>query len=320
VIPPDAVLFLTLIFAAPLFALVILVTWAFCALAKSRGLMPRDRASWIEKKWVVAPAAGLLAAYFLCFAYGSLIEANWVQETHTEIRVPRPVLGFDRFRIVHLSDLHLDRLGWREHRAAELIREAKPHLIVLTGDYLNHRESHAALHEFLSSLQAPYGVFGVEGNWDTKFYTRNVFASAGARYLEDESWLLEREGHRLRIVGQTVEPKRPLKEILSGHDDGAYTIYLSHKPDAVDELRNRTPGQGVDLFLCGHTHGGQVCLPFWGAVVTLSKYHKKYERGLYDFQGIPMYVNRGLGSGGGITPQVRFLSRPEVAVIDLVYR
>jgi predicted MPP superfamily phosphohydrolase len=91
-------------------------------------------------------------------------------------------------------------------------------------------------------------------------------------------------------------------------------------PDAVDELRLRDPGQRVDLFLCGHTHGGQVCLPFWGAVITLSKYHKKYERGLFDVEGVPMVVSRGVGSGGGGVPHVRFLARPEVGVIDLVYR
>jgi predicted MPP superfamily phosphohydrolase len=79
-------------------------------------------------------------------------------------------------------------------------------------------------------------------------------------------------------------------------------------------------GQRVDLFLCGHTHGGQVCLPGWGAVITLSKYHKTYERGLYGVDGVPMYVSRGVGSGAGAVPAVRFLSRPEVAVIDLVYK
>ena len=87
---------------------------------------------------------------------------------------------------------------------------------------------------------------------------------------------------------------------------------------ASDELQGRDPGQRVDLFLCGHTHGGQVRLPFWGAVITLSKYHKRFESGLYDFEGVPMYVNRGVGCEGGSAPRVRFLCRPEVAVIDLV--
>jgi predicted MPP superfamily phosphohydrolase len=74
----------------------------------------------------------------------------------------------------------------------------------------------------------------------------------------------------------------------------------------------------VDLFLCGHTHGGQVRLPFWGAVITMSKHHKRFESGLYDVGGVPMYVNRGVGCEGGSAPRVRFLCRPEVAVFDLV--
>jgi predicted MPP superfamily phosphohydrolase len=139
-------------------------------------------------------------------------------------------------------------------------------------------------------------------------------------YLVDDSRVLERNGRRLRLVGLGMTPGRPLRELLPSKDDGATTIFLHHVPDAVDELRARDAGQRVDLFLCGHTHGGQVCLPFWGAVITLAKYHKQYERGLYEVEGVPMYVNRGVGSGGGALPPVRFLSRPEVAVIDLVYK
>src|SRR6185295_17309687 len=144
----------------------------------------------------------------------------------------------------------------------------------------------------LGALRAPHGVYGIEGNWDTKFVAAEIFGRAGATMLIDETRLLERNGKRLRLAGLGVVPGRPLKELLPEKDDGAYTVFLHHFPDAVDELQRREKGQRVDLFLCGHTHGGQVCLPFWGAVVTLSKYHKKYERGLYSVDGVPMYVNR----------------------------
>lgn len=121
-------------------------------------------------------------------------------------------------------------------------------------------------------------------------------------------------------MGQGIYPGRPLKDLLKGLEDDATTIYLHHTPDAVEELLAREPGQRVDLFLCGHTHGGQVCLPFWGAIVTFSRQHKKYERGLYRVGDVSMYVNRGVGLEGGAVPRLRFLSRPEVVVIDLVCR
>lgn len=319
-VPLDALVLLTLIFSTPLLAFLAVASWTSYRLARRWNLMPRDKRHWVERKGVILPAAAVLVFYGLCFAYGYFIEADWVQTTHTEIKVTDPVLGHSKFRIVHLTDLHLDRIGRREHRMIEQVRDAKPQLILLTGDYLNVREGAVALSEVLGALKAPYGVFGVEGNWDTKFVAGEIFQRAGATYLVDDTRVIERDGKHLRIVGQGIVPGRPLKELLPAKDDGAYTVFLHHKPDASDELAKRDPGQRVDLFLCGHTHGGQVCLPFWGAVVTLARHHKKFERGLYTVDGVPMYVNRGVGSGGGARPEVRFLARPEVAVIDLVYR
>ncbi|HZE97078.1 MAG TPA: metallophosphoesterase [Planctomycetota bacterium] len=319
-LPVDAVILLTLIFALPLLALLVIASWISCRLAKRWNLIPRDKKLLVERRWMILPAAAFATLFALCFAYGAFIEADWVQTTRTEIKVAEPVLGFDRFRIVHLSDLHLERIGRREHRMIEQIREAKPQLILLTGDYMNVREGAVALREVLGALEAPFGVVGIEGNWDTKFVCADLFRRSRATFLVDDSMVLERDGRRLRLVGQGVEPSRPLKELLPAKDDGVPTIFLHHMPDGLDQLRARAPGQRVDLFLCGHTHGGQVCLPFWGAVITLSKFHKQYESGLYMVDGIPMYVNRGIGSGGGGAPHVRFLARPEVAVIDLVYR
>ena len=319
-LPPDAVVLLTLIFSVPLLCLLAVASWLSYRLARRFKLLPPDKKSWVERRWVIVPVLVILALYFLCFAYGTLIEAHWVQTTRTEIKVREPVLGYDRFRIVHLTDLHLDRIGRREYRMMEEVAAAKPHLILLTGDYMNVREGAVALSEVLGAFKADHGVFGVEGNWDTKFLTADVFQRTKTTLLVDDTRVLEKDGRRLRLVGQGMTPSRTLRQLLPPMDDGAYTIFLYHLPDAVDELRTRDPAQRVDLFLCGHTHGGQVCLPFWGAVITLSKYHKKYERGLYEVDGVPMYVGRGVGSGGGAAPAVRFLSRPEVAVIDLVYR
>ena len=273
---------------------------------------------WLERRAVWIPAASFLGLYVLCFFYGTLIEADWVAVTTTEVPVARRVLGKERFRIVHLSDLHLESVGRREYRVVDRVREAKPDLILLTGDYMNTREGAAALNEMLTALVGIAPVYGVPGNWDSKFMTSQVFRQAGATLLVDDSILIERGESKVRLVGQEVHPKKPLRELLRGLNDGAFTIFMHHKPDAVDELRGRDPGQTVNLFLCGHTHGGQVRLPFWGAVITLSKYHKQFEHGLYDVDGVPMYVSRGVGCEGGSAPRVRFLCRPEVAVIDLV--
>jgi predicted MPP superfamily phosphohydrolase len=86
---------------------------------------------------------------------------------------------------------------------------------------------------------------------------------------------------------------------------------LYHYPDLIDRLASKQ----VDLLLAGHTHGGQIALPFFGAIVTLSKGWKRYERGLYRVGESYLYVNRGLGTD---LPAIRFFARPEIAVIDLI--
>lgn len=317
-IPADATVLLSLIVLLPLVAFLLLLSFVVTLLAKKYGVVPRDRRVWLERRAVWMSAGGFLCVYLAAFLYGVFVEARWVATTETQLKVAQPVLGRERTRIVHLSDLHLERVGPREERMVELVCQARPDLILLTGDYINVREGAAALDEVLTALGQIAPVYGILGNWDSKFPTSEIFRRAKATLLIDESTLIERDGRKLRLVGQEVHPKRPLKELLRGLNDDAYTIFLSHKPDAVDELHAREPGQRVDLFLCGHTHGGQVRLPFWGAVMTLSKYHKRFECGLYNFEGVPVYVNRGVGCQGGSSPRVRFLCRPEVAIIDLV--
>jgi predicted MPP superfamily phosphohydrolase len=96
-------------------------------------------------------------------------------------------------------------------------------------------------------------------------------------------------------------------------DAGDFRLFLYHFPDAVEEAS----AANIDLYLAGHTHGGQVRLPFYGALITFSRYDKRYEAGLYRLGAATMYVNRGIGMEGGKAPRVRFLDRPEITVIDV---
>lgn len=88
---------------------------------------------------------------------------------------------------------------------------------------------------------------------------------------------------------------------------------MYHSPDLVEDL----PPNAVDLYVAGHTHGGQVALPFYGALVTLSRFGKKYEAGLYHVGDTTLYVNRGIGMEGGPAPRVRFCARPEITVFEI---
>ena len=93
----------------------------------------------------------------------------------------------------------------------------------------------------------------------------------------------------------------------------AYTLLLYHSPDLIETASS----VGVDLYLAGHTHGGQVRLPFYGAVITFSAYGKQYEMGWYEVGATTLYVSRGLGMEGWDAPRMRFLCPPEMEVVEL---
>jgi hypothetical protein len=94
-----------------------------------------------------------------------------------------------------------------------------------------------------------------------------------------------------------------------------HRIVISHAPDFVDSMP-----KPVDLVLAGHTHGGQVVIPFFGPPITASRLPRLYAGGLHDYRGIPLHVSRGVGMERGFAPPVRFLCPPEICVVDLRLR
>ena len=317
-VPLDAALILALLLGLYLASILVLLSRLSYAWARRLGRLPPDRRFWVERRGVTVAAASILILYAAAAVWGTLVERHWVAFTRHTIKVSEPVLGEPRFRIVHLSDLHLDQIGTRERKAVELVRESRPHLIVLTGDYLDTRGGGPALLEMLRALKAvgaPYGIVAVGGPTDEKYLVRELFRQEKVEWLEDDTQMVEREGRRLRLAGQAARPARTVREILGGLGTDVFTVLLRHSPDVAQEIEARGPGARVDLAFTGQTHGGQVCLPFWGAIHTGARTHKRYERGLHRVGDVPMLVNRGLGTSG---MPVRILARPEVTLVELV--
>ena len=96
--------------------------------------------------------------------------------------------------------------------------------------------------------------------------------------------------------------------------DWSHTCLIRHYPDDIYEAAK----YNVDLYCAGHTHGGQVALPLYGAIVSYSKLGKRFERGLFKIKQTWLYVNREIGMDGGYSPRIRFRTRPEITVIDVV--
>jgi predicted MPP superfamily phosphohydrolase len=250
----------------------------------------------------------------LCFSYGLFFESHWVEVTHIRIPTAKMAPGSPPIRILHLTDTHCDRWGPNEARLLDIVREEKPDLIAFTGDAVNNPgEGVAAFRRLAGALKAPYGCYAVSGNWEVWFWDGlDLFQRTAFEELSGTQRVLDIRGNKVAISGVAYDS--PYAEALAAMPRDAFRILLYHTPDLVREPEI----QAADLYLAGHTHGGQVCLPLYGAIVTMSKYGKAYESGLYREGACRLYVCRGLGMEGGIAPRVRFCCRPEVAVLELV--
>ena len=195
-----------------------------------------------------------------------------------------------------------------------IVNGLKPDVIVATGDYLNHTLGLPPLRDCLQRLDAPLGKFAVSGNQDAVWPQLNLLDGTGFRWLDRETVSVTKDSASLGILGINFVRFNVPTDSVKALPHDRFNVFLYHTPDLIEEVC----GPGVDLYLCGHTHGGQVTLPWYGALITFSKFGKKYESGLYRVGQTTLYVNRGLGLEPRPGPQVRFLARPEIAVFDIV--
>lgn len=270
--------------------------------------------SW-GQVWSQRIILGLALIGLLCMAYGYFVEPYWPSITHVQIKTSKLAPGSRPVRLVHLSDLHTDPQPRLEDRLPGLIAQQRPDLIVFTGDSINSPEALPLFKQCLTKLAAIAPTFAVRGNWDARAWRRlDLFGGTGVRELDGDAAAVDVRGSSVWIAGVAVEHEERLEHALNAIPSGALTVFLYHSPDLIPEIAQRQ----VDLFCAGHTHGGQVALPWYGALVTLSKFGKQYEAGLYRVNQTWLYVNRGIGMEGGGTPRVRFCARPEITVIELV--
>jgi len=248
-----------------------------------------------------------------CLLYGYFIEPYWIDVNVTTIRTTK--LKQTGFRVVQMSDLHCDRKPRNEEALIRIVRNLKPDVIVATGDYLNHPAALPRLKETLGRLEAPLGKFAVDGNFEARRWPGvDGLDGTGFRPLASETVVVTKGADELGIFGMSYIRSDVPHESIAELPQDRFDIFLFHTPDLIEDVN----GLGVDLYLCGHTHGGQVALPLYGALITFSKFGKKYESGLYAVGDTVLYVNRGLGMEPRPAPQVRFLARPEIAVFDIL--
>lgn len=258
------------------------------------------------------------------WAYSGLWEPNQPRLETITFRLDNLPPTFDGLRIAFLSDLHLQPSFGPERLAPalDLVQRLAPDLILLGGDYCNetlgNREHWLELcADTLRKLSAPLGVFAVFGNHDYPVPPfdppRRPWVHAGIVPLHDESAPLSRRGDRIFLVGLRSSLSRGNRSqaVMEKLPPKTTRLILQHEPSFTPQ----NAAYGGSLQLSGHTHGGQIVLPFFGAP-RLPAHSNGFRAGLYRPEGdrMPLYVTRGVGV---LPPLLRFNCLPEVTLITL---
>lgn len=258
------------------------------------------------------------------YIYSKYIEPHRLEIKTLTVKHNNIPMSFDQFKIVQFSDTHLGfqyDLGQLKTHIKK-INNLKPDIIFFTGDLMDAPNQYPHISDiptYLKELKAPFGKFAVYGNHDhggygTNIY-KNVMEQSGFKILQNKTVpVTQTDGSSIFLAG--------IDDAMLGNPDisrtmrfvprEAFSILLSHAPDLADAASI----EGVSFQLSGHSHGGQVQLPFFGALVT-PPYGRKYPEGEYHISvkdPLILYVNRGLGT---TRLPYRFCSIPEITVINL---
>ena len=266
---------------------------------------------WTERGCYILAVVGLC-----CIFYGWMIEPYWLEVTRVEVATAKLPAGGEAIRIIHISDLHCDAKERLEDDLPAAVAKLKPDIICFTGDAVNSPAGLANFRRCMNRLAKIAPTYACWGNWEAYFPNIDYYGDTGVRVLHDQSETVTVRGQKINLAGirYNRDVSAGLEEALTDVDGEEPTVLLCHVPSVILELE----GTGVDLCLSGHTHGGQVAMPFYGALLTLSPTGKRFEQGLYLHEGTYLYINRGIGMEGGKFPRVRFFARPEVTLIELV--
>lgn len=252
------------------------------------------------------------------------IEPNWIEVVPITVEMPHLDPAFEGTRIVQISDIHMNN-DWmtsqRLNQILKIVERQNPDLVVITGDLTDHDPVKEAppMIEPLKTLATRHPTFAVLGNhdyWTDPEPVRKALAQTPVEELSNRVYTLTKDGPKGRasfhIAGvDDVWMKRDRLDLVLDQlpDDGA-AILLVHEPDFADTAA--ATGR-FGLSLSGHSHGGQVRIPFTGAPV-LPPYAKRYPLGLYQVGDMVQYTNRGVGTA---LMNVRFNCRPEITVFTL---
>jgi uncharacterized protein len=292
---------------------------------------------------VLRLAAGTAVVGAATLAYASLVERNMF----TLRRFYVPVLAPDAepLRVLHISDLHLTPGQYRKQRWVSELAATDPDLVVVTGDNIAHGDAVPAAARALSPLfdrpgafvfgsndyrgpvfKNPFGYFDrsrdyVQGGDLPTEELRDLFTRAGWADLNNGRRTLKAGGALVELVG-VDDPhvdRDHYPSVAGPVDPGADAhLALTHSPEP--RVLDAMAADGFDLMLAGHTHGGQVCVPGFGALVTNCGLDRRMAKGLHRWPDSGSWLHVSAGLGTSPTAPVRFACRPEASILTLIPR
>ncbi len=255
-------------------------------------------------------------------------ENNSPVATEYELKSQKISESFDGYTIAHISDLHNDSLGKDNKRVIDLIVDAQPDIIAITGDMIDsyHTDADIAI-DFINKVQKIAPCYYVTGNHEARLPNeynelKTAMIDCGVTILENTTHTITIDGGSISLVG-IDDPSFKSPYVVHGPEiideqlknlnltNEYYSILLSHRPEVFDIYVKYK----VNLVLSGHAHGGQFRLPFVGGIFAPNQgFFPKYDAGIHTEGDCSMIVNRGIGNS--VFP-FRLNNRPEVVIIEL---
>lgn len=250
--------------------------------------------------------------------YGCTLRRWFFVMRRVDVRVRGLDPSFDGYTIAQLSDLHIGAFTplWWARRWTRAANDARADLVVVTGDMVTTGVAfHEDIAELMGELRGKDGVYAIMGNHD--YFGEgeplvSLLRGRGVHMLRNQGVVLERESAKLYLAGidDTWTKRADLDAALAERPDGMPAVLLAHDPDRFPDAVERN----VDVVLSGHTHGGQIAMPFLGRFINASKLAHRFHIGLYEEGASTLYVHGGLGTTG---PPMRLGVAPTIVLIRL---
>lgn len=271
-------------------------------------------------KRLLAVMTCVLALGWTLIFYGSFIETKRLVVREYEVELPQQT--GERLKAAVVSDFHVGPYRDEQwvQRVVETVMASKPEIIFLVGDFIFSDAQQAHMLEPLSGLFAPYGVFAVTGNHDyddeTPRLVIDTLTRLGIRVLENESVQLsvKESGREIVVAGVSdLWSEGNMYQALDDVTEDQQVILLSHNPDAV-----LYSNAGLaDVVIAGHTHGGQIRLPWIGSLARVpTQLGNTYDKGLFFFSDQRLFITPGVGEMG---TRARLWNPPEVSLLSISF-